>query len=178
MELPDMKLETRFAPAALAPSGRALSGIAAPFGVETRVAGRRERIAPGAFAATLRDNSDILALVDHNPTRVLARTKSGTLKLEERAEGLAFELELPDTPTAAEVRGLAAAGSLGGVSIGFRVRPGGEAIVAGVRELRALDLVEISIVSAFPAYPGTSAALRSATPRLARLRRYLDTVRT
>lgn len=171
-----MKLETRFAPATLAPSGKTLAGVAAPFNVETRVAGRRERIAPGAFRATLRENPDILALVDHNPTRVLARTKSGTLHLSETPSGLTFELELPDTPTAAEVRGLAAAGSLGGVSIGFRVRPGGEAIVGGVRELRALDLVEISIVSSFPAYPGTSAALRNATPRLARLARFLDTV--
>lgn len=172
-----MNIEKRFAATGLTASGRKLTGIAAPFGVETRVGGQRERIAPGAFAATLRDTAqDKLALVDHQPNRVLARTKSGTLRLSETAEGLAFEIDLPDTPTAAEVRGLAEAGSLGGVSIGFRVRPGGEAMVGGVRELRALDLVEVSIVSSFPAYPGTSANLRSATPRLNRLRRYLETL--
>jgi HK97 family phage prohead protease len=171
-----MNLEKRFAATGLSASGRKIAGIAAPFGVETRVGGQRERIAPGAFAATLRDNPDILALVDHNPARVLARTRSGTLRLRETAEGLAFEIDLPDTPTAAEVRGLAEAGSLGGVSIGFRVRPGGEAMVGGVRELRALDLVEVSIVSSFPAYPGTTANMRSATPRLNRLTRYLQTV--
>ena len=172
-----MSLETRFLAGGIGATGRKLAGIAAPCNVETSAGGRRERIAPGAFAATLADRHDVLALVDHNPGRVLARTRNGTLRLNETAEGLAFELDLPETPTAEEVRGLAAAGSLGGVSIGFRVRPGGEAIVGGVRELRALDLVEISIVSAFAAYPGTRADLRAATPRLNRARRYLETVR-
>lgn len=169
-------IEKRFAASGVSATGRKIAGIAAPFGVETRVAGRRERIAPGAFSATLADGHDVLALVDHNPSRVLARTKSGSLRLAETPEGLVFEIDLPDTPTAAEVRGLAEAGSLGGVSIGFRVRLGGEASAGGVRELRAVDLVEVSIVSAFPAYPGTTASLRTATPRLARARRFMETI--
>ena len=45
------------------------------------------------------------------------------------------------------------------------------------RELRALDLFEISIVSAFPAYPETSIAARARltnAPRLAIARRHLE----
>lgn len=172
-----MTIEKRFADSGITATGRKLTGIAVPFNVETRVAGRRERVMLGAFAASLASGRDTLALVDHNAGKVLARTRNGTLKLEERAEGLAYEIELPDTPTAEEVRGLAAAESLGGVSIGFRVAPGGEHVTAdGVRELRKLDLVEISIVTSFPAYPGTSADLRTATPRRARLARFLKTI--
>lgn len=172
-----MTIEKRFADSGITATGRKLTGIAVPFNVETRVAGRRERVMPGAFAASLASGRDTLALVDHSAGKVLARTRNGTLKLEERAEGLAYAIDLPDTPTAEEVRGLAAAGSLGGVSIGFRVAPGGEHVTAdGVRELRKLDLVEISIVTSFPAYPGTSADLRTSAPRLARLARFLKTI--
>lgn len=171
-----MIIEKRFAPIGLRPDGKRIGGIAAPFNVETRVQGMRERIAPGAFSATLADGHDILALVDHNPGRVLARTRAGTLRLEETGEGLAFELDLPETPTAAEVLGLAAAGSLGGVSIGFRVNRGGDANVRGVRELRRIELAEVSIVTSFPAYPQTTADLRSSTPRLDRARRLVKVI--
>ena len=170
-------MEKRFADSGINSSGRTLSGVAVPFNTEARVAGRRERVAPGAFAASLASERDILALVDHSAGKVLARTRNGSLRLEERADGLFYELELPQTPSADEVRGLAAAGSLGGVSIGFRVAPGGEHITAdGVRELRKVDLVEVSIVTAFPAYRGTTADLRYATPRRDRLARYLDSI--
>lgn len=169
-------IQNRFAPLSVTAAGRSLHGVAAPYAVETRVQGQRERIARGAFAGSLSGAHDVLALVDHDPTRVLARISNATLRLSDTPEGLSYEIDLPDTPTAAEVRGLAQAGSLGGVSIGFRVRPGGEAMVGGVRELRALDLIEISVVSSFPAYPGTSADLRSATPRLNRVRLYMETL--
>lgn len=172
-----MKIEKRFTETGVSATRRRLSGIAVPFNVETLVGGFRERVIPGAFAASLASARDVLALVDHNSGKVLARTRNGTLRLAEGPEGLAYELELPETPTADEVRGLAAAGSLGGVSIGFRVAPGGERRdVAGVRELLKLDLIEVSIITSFPAYPGTSTNLRAVSPRRERLARYLATL--
>lgn len=165
-----MQIEKRFAPVAIKPDGKKIGGVAAPYGVEITFGGRRERIIPGAFAGSI-EGRDILALADHDPRRVLARTKSGTLRLTDTPEGLAFELDLPDTPTAAEVRGLAEAGTLGGVSVGFRVPRGGEAMIGGVREIRRAELVEVSLISSFPAYPGTSATLRNSTPRLNRAAR-------
>jgi phage head maturation protease len=57
------------------------------------------------------------------------------------------------------------------------VRQGGEHWQGDRRELRALDLYEVSIVSAFPAYPETSIAARARlthAPRLAIARRHLD----
>ena len=55
---------------------------------------------------------------------------------------------------------LASRGDLGGMSFGFRPvaedwRDGGK-----TRELRAVELVEISVVSAWPAYEGTTVAAR------------------
>ena len=47
------------------------------------------------------------------------------------------------------------------------------------RELRSVDLKEISVVSAWPAYDGTIVQARSRPvlfPRVALARRYLDTV--
>ncbi|WP_237152388.1 HK97 family phage prohead protease [Oryzibacter oryziterrae] len=158
--------------------GRKIEGYAATFGTETRIGARfTEVIAPGAFSASLKTNGDILALVDHDPARVLARTRSGTLRLSEDTRGLAFSLDLPDTTAGRDVLALAERGDLGGMSFGFAVRDGGEHWQGDHRELRAVDLFEVSIVSAFPAYPDTTIAARSRVanaPRLSLTRRYID----
>jgi len=156
--------------------GRRLEGRAAVFGAPARIGHFHETITRGAFAATLRGGRDILALVDHDPSRLLARTKSGTLRLTEDTEGLAFSLDLPDTQLGRDVLALAERGDLGGASIGFRALdehwPAKDR-----RELRAVELVEMSIVHAFPAYAATSVQTRSMqgagaglTPRARRLR--------
>lgn len=157
-------------------AGRRLEGYAATFGTEARVADFTEMIAPGAFAAGL--GRDIVALVDHDRTRLLARTRSGTLELREDEKGLSFALQVPDTQHGRDVLALAERGDLGGMSFGFTVPAGGERWQGRKRELTKIDLREISVVSAWPAYEGTSVAARSRVPpRLARARRFLETVR-
>lgn len=156
-------------------AGRALEGYAALFGTEARISGTIETIAAGAFTKSL--SGDILALVDHDPARLLGRTKTGTLELRQDAKGLAFRIDLPDTANARDVLALAERGDLGGMSFGFRVPPGGESWTGNRRELRQINLMEISVVSAWPAYDGTSVTARSATPRLNALARFLVTVR-
>src|SRR5690606_31412235 len=97
--------------------GRRLEGYAATFNNPADIGGRFvETIAPGAFATSLRAKGDILALVDHDPGRVLARTRSGTLRLAEDARGLAFDLDVPDTSAGRDVLALAERGDLGGMS--------------------------------------------------------------
>jgi HK97 family phage prohead protease len=156
--------------------GRRLEGVAAPSNTPARIGTFTEVIRPGAFRSTLLDGHDVLALVDHDPTKLLARTGSGSLTLAETARGLTFSIALPDTQLASDVLALAQRGDLGGVSIGFRAAD--EAWPAkDMRELRAVDLVEISIISAFPAYAGTSIVARSRgrVPPALRLRRlYLE----
>lgn len=149
-----MNIEKRFQMAELRTKGRRLEGYAALFGTEAQIGGGMvETIAPGAFTTTLAERPDILALVDHDPARVLARTKSGTLRLREDARGLAFDLDVPDTQAGRDVLALAERGDLGGMSFGFNARD--EIVDGNRRELRALDLFEVSVVAAFPAYDGT-----------------------
>jgi len=172
-------LEWRAA-AELRASGRKLVGYAATFDTEARFGGMREVVRAGAFRDTLANGGDVLALVDHNPRQVLGRTRAGTLRLTEDQRGLAFELDVPDTTTGRDVLALAERGDIGGMSFGFNVRPGGETRSGGRRELRALDLMEISVVHAFPAYQGTSVEARGDGPEppgVARARRLLETYR-
>lgn len=156
-------------------SGRRLEGYAATFGTEARIAGFTEVIAPGAFASTL-EGRDILALVDHDATRVLGRTKTGTLELREDERGLAFGIELPDTQAGRDVLALAERGDLGGMSFGFTVPKGGERWSGERRELRQINLHEISVVSAWPAYDNTSVVARNRTPKLNLAKRFMETL--
>jgi uncharacterized protein len=139
-------------------SARKLEGYAATFGAQAEIGAIVETIAPGAFRAAL--GGDILALMDQDATRVLGRTASGTLRLSEDARGLKFSLDLPDTAPGRDVLELATRGDLGGMSFGFLVPPNGDEWEGRNRTLRAVNLMEISVVSAWPAYPDTSLALR------------------
>lgn len=169
----DLRAETRG-------GARRLIGYAARYGVVADIGAFRERIAPGAFAASIgKADADILALLDHDPARVLGRTRSGTLALAEEGAGLAFEVMVPDTTAGRDALALAERGDLGGASIGFVVEEEGRD--AGIRVVRRARLLEISIVSSWPAYEGTSVEARrrtspAATPRRDALRRFLDTV--
>ncbi|WP_027142720.1 HK97 family phage prohead protease [Mesorhizobium sp. WSM3626] len=153
-------METRAAHEVRA-EGRKLVGFAAVFDQETRITDFREVIKRGAFAASLASGKDILALVDHDSGKVLARTRSGSLRLSENERGLAFELDIPDTSAGRDVLALAARGDLGGASFGFTVEASGEVWSGDKRELRAVTLHEISVVQSFPAYSGTSVQARS-----------------
>jgi len=157
--------------------GRRLEGIAAPFDQIAHVGGFDEVIRPGAFTETLSEGHDILALVDHDQTRLLGRTRNGSLRLQEDRPGLLFEIDVPDTSLGRDVLTLAQRGDLGGMSFGFRVRKAGEQWIKNLRELRALDLVEVSAIAAWPAYESTTVHARSRQPeRLALALRWLETV--
>ncbi|RWK06519.1 HK97 family phage prohead protease [Mesorhizobium sp.] len=140
--------------------GRKLAGYAAVFGQDTRIADFTEIILPGAFSDSIRQGRDILALADHNQRAVLARTKSGTLRLAEDTRGLAFELDVPNTSIGRDMLELAERNDLGGMSFGFTIGKDGERWQGDRRELRNIILHEISVVSAHPAYDGTTVMAR------------------
>jgi uncharacterized protein len=156
-------------------AGSKLAGYAATFNNETRIGDFVETVAPSAFTDVLKAKRDILALADHDPTKVLGRTGSGTLRLSVDQRGLAFELDLPDTQAGRDIQALATRGDLGGMSFGFMIPKGGDHWRGNKRTLNRIDLREISVVSAWPAYEGTSATLRSRTPLLTRRELYLVT---
>ncbi|WP_375403473.1 HK97 family phage prohead protease [uncultured Sphingomonas sp.] len=140
---------------------RTLTGYALTYGDEARIAGGVETIAPGAVAAALAGGVDVLALVDHDPGKVLGRTRSGTLRLNDEARGLAFAIDLPDTTAARDVLALVERGDAGGMSFGFTVPPGGDEWRGTRRTLRRIALHEISVITSHPAYKGTSVEARS-----------------
>ncbi|MPZ36771.1 MAG: HK97 family phage prohead protease [Rhizobiales bacterium] len=170
-------IERRAFAAELRAKGRRLEGYAAVFGAEARISDYVETIAPGAFAISLSAGKDVLALVDHDTSRVLARTKSGSLRLSEDSRGLAFDLDLPNTTVANDLLALAERGDLGGMSFAFI--PIDERWERDRRELRSVDLKEISVVQSWPAYEGTLVQARSRPvlfPRVAVARRFLESL--
>jgi Escherichia/Staphylococcus phage prohead protease len=125
--------------------------------------GFREKIQPGAFADTIKDG-DIRALWNHDANFVLARTKSGTLKLSEDQVGLAIDAELPDTNFARDLLRSIERNDVDQMSFGFRVLPKGDSwrMEDGglVRTLTKVELFDVSPVT-FPAYPQTDVQARS-----------------
>ncbi|MBY3564118.1 HK97 family phage prohead protease [Rhizobium laguerreae] len=120
----------------------------------------QEKIAPGAFATAI--GGDIRALVDHDPGRVIGRTKSGTLRLSEDGTGLRAEIDIPDTSDGNDLWVLVERGDISGMSFGFRVtkETWDETGDVPVRTIQAVELFEVSAV-AWPAYEDTTIGLRS-----------------
>ncbi len=125
--------------------------------------GFRERVAPGAFAATIAED-DIRALINHSPDYVLGRNRAGTLKLAEDEEGLSVRITPPDTSYARDLAASIGRGDMSGMSFGFRTITDEWNIEDGetVRTLKAVRLFDVSAVT-FPAYPRTDVAVRALT---------------
>ena len=124
-----------------------------------------EKVARGAFDNSLRSN--ISLLVGHDSRDFLANTKSGLLQLNSDAHGLAFEVTLPDTQRAKDIRALVDANVLSEMSFGFNVIA--DSWSGSTRTLTQVRLLEVSIVEN-GAYPQTSAEARHLSSGLARLR--------
>ena len=142
----------------------ALVGHAAVFDrLSEDLGGFRERVAPGAFAATLAED-DIRALINHRNEYVLGRNRADTLRLAEDDEGLSVRIEPPETSYARDLVASIERGDISGMSIGFRTIADEWNMEDGepVRTLKAVRLYDVSPVT-FPAYPATDMALRALT---------------
>ena len=149
-----------------AADGSTIAGHAAVFGQMAQIRGGWEQIGRHAFDASLAADDDVVALRDHNPELLLGRTANGSLRLSTDDDGLAFEIDLPDTGYARDVGHLVAGGYLRGASFGFV--PGADEVGTAPdgRQLRTHTsikrLLDVSVV-ALPAYEGTSVSLRHVT---------------
>ena len=144
--------------------GNTFVGYAAMFNSPSEPLPFTERIAPGAFAKSLRNRKrDVRLYVNHNSDMVLASKRSGTLRLTEDDKGLRVEADLPNTTAANDLRELMRTGVVGKMSFGFTVPRGGDrwSEDGRERELREIALHEVSVVTGFPAYEATTAAVRS-----------------
>ena len=138
-----------------------LFGYAAVFDSPSEPMPFREYVKRGAFTKTLKDGADVRLLVDHGGIP-LARTKSGTLKLYEDEVGLAMETELDEkNPLAATVLSAMRRGDITQMSFAFRTIKDSWEEQGTVRELREVQLYDVSIVT-YPAYEATMVQLRAA----------------
>lgn len=141
-----------------------LVGHAAVFGQYAELPGHLETVHRSAFDAIRADAStDVVALYEHDPAKLLGRQSSGTLRWSVDSEGLPFELDIPDTSHGRDVRELALRGDLKACSFGFVPGRDEWSQIEG-RQLRTHTSVsrlrDLSVVC-FPAYTGTSVMLRS-----------------
>lgn len=123
--------------------------------------GMTESIAPGAFAGAL--SGDIRALVNHDSTLVLGRTKSGTLDLREDSRGLWGRVTLNTGDSAAmDLYARVQRGDVDGCSIGFSILREEHSTEDGADHwtIQAVELYEVSVCT-FPAYRETNVAARS-----------------
>lgn len=147
-----------------------------------------ERIAPGAFAKTIKEQrDDIKVLFQHGHDPMVGDKPLGPIhELEEDGEGARYEVPLIDTSYNRDllIPGLEA--GLYGASFRFRSikeefnkEPGkSEHNPDGIpeRTIQELQLYEFGPVT-FPAYPGASAGLRSMTDEMLVERMRTDPVR-
>jgi HK97 family phage prohead protease len=144
---------------------RTLTGYAALYGSETRIAGMfREVIEPGAFRSALARQDDVRALFNHDPNHVLGRTKSGTLALSEDERGLKYTVTLPDTQAGRDLWTSVQRGDVSQSSFAFSVDTDEwreqKSDDMPLRVIKDVHLFDVSPVT-YPAYNETSVSARS-----------------
>lgn len=126
-----------------------------------------ETISPEALNNA--DMEDVRALIDHNPSLVLARTTADTLKLEVDDVGLKFRAVLADTSYARDLYKNIQAGNINQCSFAFELNDKGDSVRYN-KESRMYErtlnsfkrIMDVSAVT-YPAYNDTDVmpALRS-----------------
>ncbi len=129
-----------------------------------------EILSPGAFDDVLKD--DVRALLNHESSAILARSKGGvgSLKIGADATGLWYEFEAPDTQIGRDLLTSLKRGDIDQSSFSFTVASdgytwaetgGGEEPTVYTRTITKISrLYDVSPVT-YPAYPDATVALRS-----------------
>ena len=146
--------------------GMTLRGYAAVFNSPSQPLPFIETIEPGAFRASLESKNDIKLLWNHDTSIVLGSTRAGTLRLIEDSRGLLVEANLPETQAGKDAAISIQRGDVTAFSFGFRIPAGGdEWASASERILKRVNVHEVSVGVAFPAYTATdgTANVRSMT---------------
>lgn len=140
-----------------------ISGYFIVFNSETELyEGCFEEIAPESFDNV--DLSDVRALIDHETSKVLGRTKPGTLTLSVDAKGVYGEIKVNEKDTEAmNLYSRVQRGDVDQCSFGFNIldeametRDDGSYKFT----IKAIELFEVSVVT-FPAYADTAVEARS-----------------
>lgn len=141
----------------------------------------REMIAPEAVSADMLAGQDIRMLIDHDTSRLLARSRqgTGTLSYDVDKTGVRFQFDAPHTADGDAALELVRRGDLCGCSFAFRIDDAEASISRGPDEellaqrkegekgptpvlltVRHIDAITDFTLTAFPAYPDTAAWAR------------------
>lgn len=141
-------------------SARTVTCLVAPYNqLSQDLGGFKEIYEPGCFSECLKQD-DPRALFNHNPDYVLGRKSAGTARFLEKADGLYFEADAPDTQWANDLLVSMRRGDITqGSAAFFILKPRWE--YRGSQKIRVIEqakLVESSIAS-FAAYESTTASV-------------------
>ena len=127
--------------------GRRLHGVI-PYGVESRdLGGFTEIIEPGALSDA--DLSELIATREHDRSKLLGRHPS-TLTVEDRSDGFAWSVELPQSPVGEDVRVAIERGDLRSTS--WRMVVAEDEWRGDVRHVKRIAELRDVTVTAAPAY--------------------------
>jgi len=155
--------------------GSRVFGYAAKYNLESENLGNdeyqfREIIMPGAFDDVL--NDDVRALVNHDSSLILARSKNGegSLKIGTDDIGLWYEFEAPDTQVGRDLVTSIKRGDIDQSSFSFKIDKDGQTweekqdgdgpTILKRTITKVSRLFDVSPVT-YPAYPDATVALRS-----------------
>lgn len=139
-----------------------IEGYFAVFNSNYEIApGMTESVAPGAFSSSIA--GDIRALINHDTTLVLGRTKAHTLELREDEHGLWGRVTVnPNDRDAMNLYERVKRGDVDGCSFGFDIRSEDTDILDSGDvhwTIKDVDLYEVSCCT-FPAYRDTNISAR------------------
>ena len=152
-----------------------IRGYAARYGEWSQdLGGFREQLKPGSMTKVLATNPDCRCLVDHNSSKILARTTSGTLKLWEDSHGLVYEASVAPTQAGRDILASVKRGDITSSSFAFILAPGGDEWRSnnGKQERIITEiggLLDVSAVT-YPAYETATVEAASARAALQRHR--------
>jgi HK97 family phage prohead protease len=181
--------EVRFVPECRAEVGdaaspRKLVGYAASFNTLAKLPGFRECVLPGAFTRALDAKQDCVFTWNHSTDKILGRTTSGTLQLQQDSRGLRYVCALPNTEEARGYWETVRRGDVNGSSFAFTLDPNDQEwsedqdpedrsyfVRRNIRNVT--QLIDCSAV-AHPAYGNTDVLARSAAIVPVELRSAVD----
>jgi HK97 family phage prohead protease len=144
---------------------KTITGYAAKFGkLSQNLGGFVEKIHENAFDNALK-RCDVRALRNHDPDKLLGRTKSGTLALSVDEHGLRYDIAVPETVVGRDTVADIERGDMDGSSFSFNLEDDGDewddSTDPPTRTLTNVrDLFDVGPVT-YPAYLDTEANCRS-----------------
>lgn len=146
--------------------GAVIEGHAAVFmRLSRNLGGFVEQLADTAFDRSLGDNPDVRALINHDPSALLGRTRSGTLRLAKDTLGLAYEIDVPDRQDARDLLVSMERGDITHSSFAFYVMPDGDEWSETDQGMPLRTLTAVSIHNGdvspvtYPAYEDTDSGV-------------------